>query len=145
MHPIELTDFLMGMDIETEEGYSETWESMIPDWEDTIEWTIANFQNEVEFVIILLLLAIKNSLGWLKLISWIRSCFFRRGGVILEKVSCARSAIGRLSKSAMILEWPVVLYKLPFLPSFLPSFLLSFSLSNPHGTNEIIIRMCPLP
>lgn len=53
MHPLELTDFLMGMDIDNGNGYSESWESMIPQWELTVEWNIANFQNEIEFVLLL--------------------------------------------------------------------------------------------
>lgn len=52
MHPIELTDFLMGMDI-TGEDYSETWEEMLPQWELTVEWMTANYQNEVEILLLL--------------------------------------------------------------------------------------------
>jgi len=52
MHPIELTDFLQGWDI-VEDGYSETWESMLPQWELTIEWMTANYQNEVEVLLLI--------------------------------------------------------------------------------------------
>jgi len=52
MHPIELTDFLQGWDI-VGENLNESWESMLPDWILTIEWMTANYQNEVEVLLLL--------------------------------------------------------------------------------------------
>jgi len=55
-HPLELTDLLQGFDIEAVDGTGyagETWESMLPGFETFIEWTVANLQNRVEWLLLL--------------------------------------------------------------------------------------------
>ncbi|KJE94812.1 hypothetical protein CAOG_05389 [Capsaspora owczarzaki ATCC 30864] len=55
MHPLELTDLLNGLDI-TAAGngstYSETWDSMFPQWELYVEWAVANRLSRVEWVLL---------------------------------------------------------------------------------------------
>lgn len=57
MHPLELTDFLQGLDVGTPaDPHYESWDSMIPDWESFVEWSVANYQNEIEFVLFFFLI-----------------------------------------------------------------------------------------
>ena len=52
-HPLELTHFLNGMDTVTKSGQLvESWASMIPEWNNMLEWLIANRQNGVEWVLL---------------------------------------------------------------------------------------------
>jgi hypothetical protein len=46
-HPLELCEFLQGVD-----AAAETWSSMVPQFEAYVEWLVANRQNALEFVLL---------------------------------------------------------------------------------------------
>lgn len=53
MHPLELTDLLNGLDIsDPPNNYTESWDSMLPQWELLNEWAAANRINRVEWVLL---------------------------------------------------------------------------------------------
>jgi hypothetical protein len=51
MHPLELTDVLNGWGISSPEDRA-GWESMLPDWDEFLEWSIANGQNRAHWVLL---------------------------------------------------------------------------------------------
>lgn len=49
-HPLELTEFLNGFGISTEDEAS--WKMMIPEFESYAEWLVANKQNRLEWLLL---------------------------------------------------------------------------------------------
>lgn len=52
MHPLELTDVVNGFDI-SHEGYRESFEELLGDWDLFLEWAVANRLNKVEWILLL--------------------------------------------------------------------------------------------
>ncbi len=51
MHPLELTDLLNGWGVDSPEDRA-GWESMLPEWDTFLEWSLANGQNRVHWVLL---------------------------------------------------------------------------------------------
>lgn len=51
-HPLELTHYLNGVDVRNATHLIESWDSMASEWENMLEWLIANKQNSVEWILL---------------------------------------------------------------------------------------------
>lgn len=52
MHPLELTDLVNGFNI-SHNGYEESYERLLEDWELFLEWAVASRLNKIEWILLL--------------------------------------------------------------------------------------------